>query len=147
VGNYCFYNYRETNFKCKSKKILGGSKKQLVEWLVSFFYQLHLQRHGGASVGAPRKVANSNEFRDCKIARLLEITVDPTMRVTFELVHKGSNLKFGELDASNTNPMEDIWRGLVMTKYNNFDGYLPPFQFPDDPMLQGFDPNSPQIQQ
>jgi hypothetical protein len=92
-------------------------------------------------------VANSNEFRECEIARLLEITVDPTMRVTFELIHKGSNLKRGELDASNTNPTEDIWRGLVMAKYNDFDGYKPANRFPDDPTLKGFDPNSAEIRQ
>jgi hypothetical protein len=106
-----------------------------VERLVAFSYQLYLQRHGGASVGAPRPVANSNKFQECEITRLLEITVNPTMRVTFELVHKGSNLKRGERDAS------------VMAKYNNFDEYLLPFWFPDDQALRGFDPNSPQIHQ
>jgi hypothetical protein len=37
IGNYCFYNYRDANLKCKTKKILGASKIQLVEWLVAFF--------------------------------------------------------------------------------------------------------------
>jgi hypothetical protein len=70
IGNDCFYKYRDANFKCNTKKISGSCKKQLVERLVAFFYQLHLQRHG--SVAAPRPVANSNKFHDCKIARLLE---------------------------------------------------------------------------
>lgn len=144
---FCIYNFRDANFKSKSKKVSGQTKKQIVERLVAFFYKLHLQRHGGAAIGAPRPVANSNEFRDCEIARLFEITVDPTMRVTFELVHKGSNLKRGEIDASNTNPTEDIWRGLVMTKYNNFDEYKPAWRYPDDPTLRVFDPNSREIRQ
>jgi hypothetical protein len=29
MGNYCFYNYRVANFKCKTKKILGASKNSL----------------------------------------------------------------------------------------------------------------------
>jgi hypothetical protein len=66
LGNNCFYNYSDSNFKCRSKKVSGASKRQIVEWLVAFFYQLYLQRHGGASVGAPRPVANSNEFRECE---------------------------------------------------------------------------------
>jgi hypothetical protein len=127
----------------QDKENIGCLQKTACREASNLFYQLHLQCHG--SVAAPRPVANSNKFHDCKIAQLLEIMVDPTMRVTFELVHKGSNLTRGELDASNTNPTEDIWRGLVMAKYNNFARYLPPFQFPDDPTLQGFDPNSPQI--
>jgi hypothetical protein len=149
ICNLCFYNFRnKANLKTQNKKVsCAGNKKTAVGRLVAFFYKLYLQRHGGATIGAPRPVENSSEFRDCETARLLDISVDPTFRATFELIHTGSNLRAGELDASNTNPTEDIWRGLVMKKYNDFEGYQPECRYPDDPTLNVFDPNSKEIRQ